>query len=441
MRKILFILIAFCLINCSKNDDNPAEVSPQIEFTKTFGGSKNESAQSVIQTTDGGYAVLGFTQSKDGDVLTNESLDYYDYWLLKFDINNDLQWSNLYGGSISEKAYDIAQTQDGGFILIGSSNSTDRDVTSNEGLNDFWVVKTDNSGIIEWEKSYGFSGNDLGYSVTQTSDGGYFVGGTLDVSASNGEGNDRTYSRHAGGDYWGLKLDSSGNKEWRRYFGGTFTDTVYDVIESNEGGFLLVGSSDSEDVDISNNKGSYDFWIVKVNSQGELVWEKSFGGSEIDEARSICKTNDGNYLIVGDSRSNDKDISNSKGAADIWLIKISESGNLIWEKSFGGSSFDAGRHISPTLDNGFIITGSSRSQDFNLETNFGQNDIWVFKINASGDMQWQKSFGGTDIDIAYSAVELNDESIIIVGETSSSDNDITENKGFTDLLITKIKLQ
>ena len=438
-KKILLILcISFFLKGCNNNDDTPKPVSPQIDFIKTFGGGSNETARSVIQTTDGGYAVLGYTQSNDGDIINKTDISF-DYWLLKFDANDNLQWSKTYGGSDIDQGSKIIQTLDGGFALIGSSSSNDGDVFTNEGFNDIWLVKLDISGNITWEKSYGFPGNDLGFSIVQNADGGYFVSGVIDVSGSGGDGNDR--SLHAGGDYWGLKLDANGTKIWRRYFGGSFTDSAFDVIASDDGGFILIGSSDSDDVDITNNKGGYDFWIVKVDTNGNMVWEKSFGGSQIDEARSITKTVDGNYLIVGDSRSNDQDVSNSKGAADMWLIKISGSGNLIWEKSFGGSSFDVTRNISPTADGGFLLSGSSRSQDGDVETNKGQNDVWIVKIDNSGNIEWQKTVGGSDIDFAYNAVELNNGDIIVVGESNSNDGDILENKGFTDILITKIKVE
>lgn len=441
MNKIPILLLVFYTFFGCSDSDSPSTLTPQLEFVKTLGGTKNESAQSVIKTTDGGYAIAGFTQSIDGDI-TDKSVENFDYWLLKFDADDNLQWTKTYGGTNDERAYKLIQTNDGGFALIGYTNSNDEDVSTNNGFDDIWLVKTDLSGNIQWEKSYGFSGSDKAFSIIQTSDNGFFVSGILDVSASAGAGNDRnSNSQHAGGDYWGLKLDANGTKIWRRYFGGSFTDAAYDAVETNDNGFIIIGSSDSDDVDISNTKGDYDFWIVKVDTNGNQVWEKSFGGSQIDEARSITKTTDGNYLIAGESRSSDADVTNPKGAADIWLIKISDDGSLIWEKSFGGNSFDVSRDITPTFDSGFIIVGSSRSQDMDVDTNEGQNDVWVLKIDNSGDLQWQKSFGGTDIDFAFSAVELNDESIIIVGESSSNDIDITENKGFTDLLITKIKLQ
>ena len=227
--------------------------------------------------------------------------------------------------------------------------------------------------------------------------------------------------------------------QWSRYYGGTFTDTPYDAIQTDDNGYIIVGSSDSDDVDISNSNGSYDFWVIKISSAGDLIWEKSFGGSEIDEAHSITDSGDGNFIIVGDTRSNDSDISLNHGAADLWVIKITPTGDLIWEKTFGGSSFDVGRSVTKTQDNSFLIAGSSRSSDGDLTSNNGQNDAWVLKIDANGNMKWQKIIGGSEIDFAYGIAELNDRIPIAVGDSSSSDNDIIENKGFTDILIIKLK--
>lgn len=435
---IINILLFYC---CSKNNSpkNPDEFQQEIAFIKTFGGTKNESAQSITKTSDGGYAVLGYTQSMDGDIenKTNES---FDYWLLKFDDSSNLQWQKTYGGSDDDRGSDIIQTTDGGYAILGFSNSNDSNVTENNGFSDFWISKLDVSGNISWEKSFGFSGADNGISLIQTNDNGYLLTGVLDVSASGGEGNSKSLaSKHAGGDYWVIKLNASGEKQWSKYFGGTFTDTPYGAIQTEDNDYIIVGSSDSDDVDISGNIGSYDFWVIKISSNGTLVWEKSFGGSEIDEARAIIASGDGNFIIVGDTRSSDFDVSENKGAADLWILKISPEGTLIWEKTFGGSSFDVARSINKTQNDGFIISGSSRSTDGDVTKNDGQNDVWVLKIDANANLKWQKTIGGSDIDFAYDAIELNDKTIVAVGESNSNNFDILENKGFTDLLIIKIK--
>ncbi|MGB4743540.1 MAG: hypothetical protein WBH49_07905 [Flavobacteriaceae bacterium] len=433
--------VALFFINCSEDNDNsiPNGQEKEIDFITTLGGSKNESAQAVVNTTDGGYAILGHAQSMDGDLL-NKSNESYDYWLLKFDATNQLQWQKTYGGSDDDRGVDLIQTSDNGYAVIGKSKSNDLEVSENAGFDDFWVSKLDSSGTIIWEYSFGFAGSDTPYSIIQTNDDGYLLSGVLDVSASNGQGDRNSIlSRHAGGDYWVIKLNASGVKQWSNYYGGSFTDTAYDAIQTEDDGYIIIGSSDSDDVDITNNLGSYDFWILKISATGTLVWEKSFGGSEIDEAHAISQATDGNYLIVGDTRSNDLEISQNNGAADLWIVKITPEGTLLWEKTLGGSSFDVGRSISKTQDNGFLVSGSSRSSDGNLTSNKGQNDAWVVKINSSGNLEWQKTIGGSEVDFFYDAVELNDQTIIAVGDSNSSNEDIYENNGFSDLLILKLK--
>lgn len=437
-RFILTFSLVFVLFCCSKSEDSNTERTPnqEILFAKTLGGSLNESAKALVKTDDGGYAVLGYTQSNDGDVL-NKANTSFDYWLLKYDANHNLQWQQTYGGSDDDRGNDIIQTSDGGFAIIGSSKSTDGDVSNNNGLEDFWLIKTDAIGNLIWESTFGFSGKDDGLSIIQTNDNGFLLIGVLDVSASNGQGNTKlaTTRRHAGGDYWAIKLNASGTLEWSKFFGGTFTDTPYDVVQTNDNGYIIVGSSDSADTDIKNNKGTYDFWVIKISETGTLVWEKSFGGAQTDEAWGITKTNNGNYLVIGDTRSNDIDITLNNGAADFWVTEIDNNGNLISEKTFGGSSFDAARSISKTKDGGFIITGSTRSSNGDITENKGQNDAWVIKINNSGNLLWQKSLGGSNVDLAYDAEELNDNSILVVGESGSTNGDIIENKGFSDVLI------
>ncbi|GAB1308637.1 lipoprotein [Urechidicola sp. KH5] len=439
VKKIGVLLLCFLLWQCKDNDSPPSGLKPKINLVATYGGSGNEVAQSIITTNEGGYAVFGYSQSADGD-LTGRFGNDFDYWLLKFDSFHNLQWSKTFGGTSSDKGFDCIQTEDGGFALVGLSESNDGDVSENFGGNDVWVVKTDNQGNIIWEVSHGFSGNDQGLSLLETSDNQLLIIGVLDVTASGGDGNDRFTARHAGGDYWAIKLDGNGNKIWRRYFGGSFTDTPYGIAPTIDGGFILAGSSDSTDVDVSENKGNYDYWIVKINANGDLVWERNFGGSQIDEARSIVRSNDGNYVILGDSRSNDFDITNPRGAADMWLIKIDDSGNLIWEKSIGGTSFDAGRKILSNTE-GFLLTGSSRSSDLDVSENKGQNDGWIVQVDMNGNLVWQISCGGSQIDFYYGITELANGQIVAIGETNSADGDIDLNRGFTDLLITNIILE
>lgn len=433
---ITYLIILPLLLACNGDDPtNPSTNLPgSLRTINTFGGSANDSGQSVIATIDGGYAVLGFTQSNDGDVIGKTDTSF-DYWLLKFNNDGILQWQKIYGGSGDDRGSAIIQTSDGGYAVIGSSNSLDGQVSGNSGFRDYWLAKLDANGNIQFQNSFGFQGNDDGISLIQTKDQGYLLAGVLDVTASGGEGNTgRNFQRHAGGDYWTIKLDSAGNLEWSRYFGGNFTDTPEGIIELEDGSYIIAGGSDSDDTDISENLGSYDFWIIRISETGALIWEQSFGGSEIDEAKAIVADAE-NIFIVGDTRSSDNDVTMNKGASDIWLIKINVQGELLWNRNFGGLGFDAARDIKLCKDNGLLITGSSRSSDGDLIENKGQNDLWALKVDSDGRLQWQKSIGGSNIDFGYSIAELNDGTVVVAGDTSSNDGDIEEQKGFSDLLL------
>jgi hypothetical protein len=439
MKKNILIFLLIFLCNCSKKDVfEVPEIDTNVYFIETIGGSKNDAFNAITKTIDGGYITAGYTQRNDGDIISKAIISF-DFLASKFSAENTLEWQKTFGGSEDDKALDIIQTLEGDFIILGSSESSDLDVSENAGSKDFWLVKLSNKGVLLWEKSFGFSGIDYGTTLLETKEGGFLITGVLDVSASDGQGNAKsTATKHSGGDYWAIKTDHTGTLEWSRFFGGSFTEVPSGVLETDAHNFIIVGSSDSNDFNISNSKGSYDFWIIKISTEGTLLWEKSFGGSEIDEAKAITRTNDGNFIIVGDTRSADKNVSKNNGAADIWVLKVSSEGNILWEKTIGGANFDAARAIYKTQDNGFLIAGSSRSLDNDFE-NKGQNDALILKIDKNGNLLWQKIFGGSEIDFLYDAVELNNKTIIAVGESSSSDQDILENKGFTDALIIQIK--
>jgi hypothetical protein len=444
MKKYSLILMLLFLCSCSKTDVTIIQEEEEIintgslDFAKTFGGSKNEVFYSVEKTIDGGYVIAGYTHSVDGDITTKTDASF-DFWIQKFSAENTLEWQKTFGGSKDDSAASIIQTKDGGFAVLGYSKSSDTDVSVNAGDKDFWFLKLSNSGNLLWEKTFGFSGADYGTTLLEAKDGGFLITGVLDVSSSNGEGNSKsTATQHAGGDYWAIKTDVSGNLQWRKFFGGSLSELPLGVVETTDNNFIIVGSSDSDDFNIENNKGSYDFWMIKISSTGALLLEKSFGGSAIDEATAITATNDGNFIVVGDTRSSDVDVSLNNGAADIWIIKVSAEGDLIWEKTMGGSSFDVAEAVSKTQDNGFLIAGSSRSLDNGFE-NKGQNDALILKVDANGNLLWQKTIGGSEVDFLYGIVELNNKAIIAVGESSSSDKDISENKGFTDALVIQLK--
>lgn len=433
------LMFSFCAKNNLEEDLNNRLEDKQttILFSKTFGGSKNDVANAIIKTIDNGYAVVGYTQSNNKDITTKVTEDF-DILLTKYTTDNNLEFSKTFGGLLDDRANSVIQTIDGGFAILGYSFSKTENILNN-GSRDFWVLKTDRNGNLKWQKSFGFAGNDQGISIIQTNDQGFLLVGVLDITASNGKGKAKALTKkHAGGDFWVIKLTNSGELEWSNFYGGSFTDTPFDVVQTKNNSFIIVGSSDSTDVDITNNLGSYDFWVIHISNKGNLLWQKNFGGSQIDEAFAISASPDNNFLIVGDTRSSDKNVNNNNGGADIWLIKIDINGNLLWEKTIGSTGFDACRSIKLTSDNNFLISGSSRSTSNNFN-NKGANDALLVKINANGNILWQKTVGGSKIDFFYDAIEIAKNNYIAVGETTSSDKDILINKGFSDQLIVKIK--
>lgn len=438
--KYILLLTLFLLIAACSDTDDTSGFLGEVAWIKTFGGSEEDVAIAVIEANDGTYMVLGTTSSTDGDITDKTTVEN-DFWLLKIDGDGNTLWSKTYGGSDDDVAQSVIQTTDGGYAIIGYSKSSDGDASNNEGFHDNWIVKLDADGNIQWENSFGFAGHDHAYDVLQTTDGGYFLSGFMDVTASGGEGNSGKAAKtlHGVGEFWAVKTDASGALQWSRYFGGSNNDRSYSVVQANDGGFVLTGFSESNDFNITDSKGSYDFWVIKVTATGELAWEQSFGGSGIEESYSIALTEDNNYIIAGQTYSTDKDVTEQYGNADFWVIKIDDDGQLLWDKNYGGTDFDSARSITPTHDGGFVMAGNTKSTTIDVSENFGENDIWAVKINASGKLQWEMAFGGSGIDFGHDAIETTDRNIIIVGETESNDHHIMENKGKKDMIIVKLR--
>lgn len=423
------------LLSCN-DDDNVSSYEFEGELTSVqlYGGTENDVARAIIPTADGGFAVLGSTESIDGDI-TDKDWAGADYWLLKFDDTNNLEWTTTYGGTDDDQAHDLVQTVDGGFALIGYSKSSDGDATNNEGFHDNWIVKVDAQGNFEWEKSFGFSGHDHSYTILQYDDG-FAIAGFLDVSASGGQG---ATGRHGVGEFWVHRLDLQGNIIWRKYFGGTHDERIHGLAKADDGGMILAGYTESPDFDVSNNNGTNDFWVVKVDEHGELIWENAFGGTEFEFANSITNGPDNTYIIAGSARSNNGDVSNNYGNADMWVIAIDDNGELLWEKNYGGSQLDDIFEISPSFETGYWAAGTSRSNDNDMIQNAGQNDAIVMQLTETGEIDLQFALGGMNFDYANDVKVIHDRKVIAVGETNSNDGHFTGNKGNYDAFIAIIE--
>ncbi|MAO10977.1 MAG: hypothetical protein CMC07_08875 [Flavobacteriaceae bacterium] len=449
--KIFLVLVLISCFSCKKEDspkeEQANEFQGEVDYVKTYGGSNLDKAVSIVLADDGNYVILGSTKSTDGDI-TDKTTSDEDYWLLKVKPNGDIVWSKTYGGPEDDTASSLEKTSDGGYIASGYSRGAGGDVSNNEGFHDFWIVKFTASGDLQWEKSYGFAGSDKAYKVIQTKDGGYIAAGVLDVTASNGEGglgSNRSSQdlgrsvQHAGGDYWVIKLSASGQLQWRNYFGGTFTDTAYDIIQVSDGTYLVYGTSDSNDVDISGNIGTYDYWVVKVSVNGEMLWEKNYGGTQIENLYTATIAQDGSFVMFGDTRSDDENVSSNFGKADIWGVKIDADGALLSQQSYGGSEFESARGITSLTNGNFIVTGNTRSIEGDFTENNGDNDALVMLIDDNLNIEFQLTLGGSTFDFAQSAIEAENNTYVIAGSTQSNDKDIPQNRGVEDLLLFKIK--
>lgn len=436
MYQNLWLCMGMLFLACQKESAPKADLIPwqsSSPIIKVLGGSANESIRAVAATTDGGFAALGHTQSQDGP-LTNKNNGGFDMWLLQFDDKGNLLWHKTYGGSGNDRGVDLVTTPAGNLVLVGFMEGKTPDATEAAPSQNLWVVQVDANGTVQWEKIFGYAGSDYATQVIADGEGNLIIAGVLDVTASQGLGNQ--IQKHAGGDYWVLKLNAQGELIWRNYFGGLQADTPYALATTNDGGYLVAGTTDSADTDISQNRGGYDCWVVKIDHQGQLEWEASFGGSQIDTAYAIAPTQNGYYRIVGDSRSTDQQVTQNKGAADMWLFDISPAGEMVHEKCFGGSHFDVGRSLYPLSNGYWLVSGSSRSADGDLLKNQGQNDAWTMVLDPTAtEILWQQTLGGGEVDFAYDAIQLSDGSLVTVGDTQSQSGDIPTNYGFTDALI------
>ncbi len=455
MKNLVFIsLLIICLISCSDKDTNAleskTEFNGEMVLSKSYGGSQEEKINSVVKTNDGGMLILGNTNSNNGDI--NKSFNEIDIWLTKIDADGNKVWSKTIGGSKNDYGLSIISTTDGNFAIAGYSASKDGDVPGNVGLHDFFICKVNQNGEKIWTKNYGFSGHDHAHKIIQTKDGGYFIagfaefegiqgsGGDQDNGAGHGIGHKGQSTLHGSGEFLGVKLDTNGEFQWFRYYGGTQNDVVTDVIQDKEGSYVMVGYSESTNFDITDNKGSYDFWVVKILENGILDWKHNYGGSGIDQAFGISLTDNNSYLIAGKSNSSNKDITKNLGNFDAWIIHVDHHGHMIWQKSFGGSEFDTATTIRKLSNGNYGVVGNSRS---NIEgkPNNGQNDFWMFEIDtkANSNLYWQKTFGGSKIDTATDFFQNSKKEIIIVGESQSDDQDVPINKGSNDLWMIKLK--
>mgnify|MGYP001375110020 FL=1 len=435
------ILIFTFFFGCVKSELSIENKNYELNYIKSFGGSNDDEANDIINTSDGGFMVIGSSTSSDGLIQNKMGLES-DIILMKFDSDKSIEWVKNYGGSRDDRGQSVVEVSGIGYALLGYSMSNDGDASSNEGFHDNWVILIDSKGDIIWEKSYGFSGHDHAYNIIKTKDGNLFFNGFLDVTASRGLGSTKKVGKsikHGVGEFWCHKIDLGGNILWRKYFGGTNNDRSYDSVETSDGDFLIVGSSESKDIDISSPKGSYDIWVIKLSSNGDLLWERSYGGSKYETANSIIQSADKKIHILGSTLSNDKNISFQMGSSDFWLLTIDSDGNLLSEQTFGGSNFDKGKKIEIDSKDNLWLTGYSRSIDFDFSSNKGKNDAVLIQLSKNRILKEVFEIGAEGEDIANSLIHFNENEIIVAGYSDSKEDYFIENKGGKDIFLAFFK--
>jgi hypothetical protein len=373
--------------NCNGQTDEGNVCGPASTFAKTMGGSDQDEATSIIQSSDGGYVVAGRTWSFGAG---NE-----DIYVVKLDSSGNVVWTKTIGGSSSDFALSITQSSDGGYAVAGWTESF------GAGGYDMYVVKLDSSGNVQWAKTIGGSGGDGANSIIQSSDGGYVVAG-------------QTYSPGAGGDIYVVKLDSSGNVQWAKTIGGSGGDGANSIIQSSDGGYVVAGLTRSF------GAGNEDIYVVKLDSEGNVQWTKTIGGSAWDEAHSIIQSSDGGYVVAGLTRSF------GAGGADFYVVKLDSEGNVQWTKTIGGSGWDYARSIIQSSDGGYVVAGLTRS------FGAGGADFYVVKLDSSGNVQWAKTIGGSDDDGASSIIQSSDGGYVVAGQTWSF------GAGYGDIYVVKM---
>ncbi len=373
--------------------------SNTVSWAKTYGGTLDDKGAehlSIQETSDGGYIVLGTTQSfgPGGE----------DIWILKLDSSGGIEWQWTYGGLHLDRAWSIQQTSDGGYIVAGAT------LSFGVGDSDFWILKLDSSGGIEWQRTYGGTNWDGWPYIQEASDGGYIVAGCTE---SFGAG-DR--------DFWVLKLTSSGDIEWQRTYGGSLDDNYCHIQLASNGGYIVAGYTESF------GAGGHDFWVLKLTSSGDIEWQRTYGGDIAEWATSIQLTSDGGYIVAG--------VTFEFGRYGNFLVlKLTSSGDIEWQRAYGGGFMDYPWSIQQTIDGGYIVAGYTESFD-------QQNrwlDISVLKLDSSGDIEWELTYGGGVDDLAWSIQQTSDGGYIVAGSTYPfGEGGDVFGAGGEDLLVLKI---
>lgn len=405
----------------------------QKPWYRAHGGIWTDNIAGAAKVGDGSLIFAGSTTSNHDDLA-----DFHgsvDMWLLKTDANGKKLWQKAFGGGDFEYGAAVAVGTDGSYAIAGQTESNNTgQVTNYHGNTDIWVVKSDANGTMQWQKTYGGSGFERPQCILGTSDGGFLISGTT----SSGDGD---FTGRGDKDLFILKIDAAGNRQWAKFYGGSMSEEGFSIIPSDGGGYMVAGYTSSASGDVTGNiQGVSAAWILKIDANGNLLWQKVIPGLNGTRAKSIIPSGDGGYVVSGFIWRPETDPVSGTNNQNAWLAKISGDGTELWQKNYGGSTSEEATSVTKADDGGFIIAGYAWSNDGDVAGNQGRADIWIVKTDASGNKVWQRTMGGPENDEAVSILPMGNN-IYLVSGVSGSDKYLapTPNHAVTDGLLLKIK--
>ena len=426
---ITFIFLLFIQVALSQ--------APTINWQNTVGAVGDDVVSSVVANDDGTFLIVSTSDSGVAYEKTVDTHGGYDVWLLKIDAQGNSIWQESLGGNRDDYAKAAVASGDGGYVIFITSDSS---ISGNKteatfGGNDLWIVKVDGNGSIVWQNTIGGSIHDYATTaIDQTADSGFIIIGNT-ISGISG---DMTHNSRGQSDLWMIKLDSNGLMQWDKRIGGNHTDQAMAVKQTSDGGYIIgaYSRSDASGEKTENVSGWSDFWVIKTDALGNIVWENTIGGDRGDFLTDLELTSSGNYVIAGYSYSNtsrDKD-SDSIGETDYWIMELDQTGNIIWQNTVGGTSNDFAWSISKDGSD-YLIAGQSGSQisGDKTEQSRGFDDFWLVKVGSTGNVLWDKTLGGSLSD-TLTEVRATSDGFLLAGHSSSGPNgDRTEPSASRDI--------
>lgn len=409
---LLLLLISFTSAS--------AQVSPRIVWQKLYGGLLYDNGVSLHITEENAFILAGTTQSSDGDGEGNHGQANEDVLIMKVSADGRIIWRSVLGGTGKDELVKVIATKDKGYAFIGTTDSNDGDVSGNHGKMDMWAGKIDELGRLQWSYCFGGPANDQGFAIAETYDGKFLVGG----ETGSRTGNIKYWK--GGLDAWLAKIDVTGNILWSKTLGGVGNERVVALHELDRQRVLVVNTTNSRDKDIKNPIGKKDVWALALSRNLDVEWQECYGGTDFDDVIDVIKNKKGNFVCVGTTFSMDVDIRRNHGRGDFWAFEIDEYGNLQWTRTYGGARNEGAAGINQTPDGGYLIYGSTNSEDGPVSEFKGHYDGLIIKVDSSGNQRWGMSCGGEDYDAINSAIELKNGDWMALGYAESTDGDLEQ---------------